>query len=98
MPDYRLFTLDPFTGHFVGVEILHGADDVSVIHQVQQRQDGVPRELWREGRKVAKFDARPEIAAEGRRGRLGLMFGGREARRPDPSAGSTDPQAGRGPG
>lgn len=64
MPDYRLYRLDPFTGHFIGVEELHAADDVSAIHMIQQRAYGSSVELWQGGRKVTRLDAPLEGAAQ----------------------------------
>lgn len=63
MPDYRLYLLDPHSGHIEGVEQFHSADDVEAICLVNQRRDDVPTELWCGGRKVSRFDASPEMAA-----------------------------------
>jgi len=56
MPSYRLYHMDPFTGHIDRTEELHAADDVAAIHGLQQQDEEHPRELWRGGRKVARFD------------------------------------------
>ena len=63
MPDYRLYLLDAHTGHINGVEQFHTADDVEAICLVQDRDDSMPTELWCGGRKVARFDGRPETAS-----------------------------------
>jgi hypothetical protein len=63
MPNYRLYRLDPHSGHFIGVEEIHAADDVSAIHEIQQRSYGNSVELWDGGRKVTRIDALPEGAA-----------------------------------
>ena len=63
MPGYRLYSLNPLTGHFEGVEEIHSSDDVGAICIAQERAGPVPLELWCEGRKIARFDALPEIAA-----------------------------------
>ncbi|MEA3011496.1 MAG: hypothetical protein QOD42_41 [Sphingomonadales bacterium] len=60
MPDYRLYLLDPRSGHIEGVEQFHTADDGEAICLVQDRRDGIPTELWCAGRKVARFDGRLE--------------------------------------
>jgi hypothetical protein len=63
LPDYRLYLLDPFSGHIDGVEEFHSADDVEAVCLVNQREALVPMELWCLGRKVCRFDANPETAA-----------------------------------
>jgi hypothetical protein len=63
MPDYRLYLLNPHSGHIDGVEEFHSADDVEAICLSTQHDRDVPTELWCLGRKVARFDARPEAAA-----------------------------------
>lgn len=63
MPNYRLYRLHPFTGHFIGVEEIYAADDVSAIHQIQQRAYCNTVELWHAGRKITRIDALPEGAA-----------------------------------
>jgi hypothetical protein len=68
MASYRLYSLDPFTGHFEGVEIFHASDDVGAICVAQERAGPVPLELWCDGRKVARVDALPEIVAYSTRG------------------------------
>ena len=66
MPGYRLYSLNPITGHFEGVEEIHSSDDVGAICIAQERAGPVPLELWREGRKGARFDALPNIVAYAR--------------------------------
>ena len=63
MPDYRLYLLNRHSGHIDGVEEFHSADDIEAACLVDRRQRSVPTELWCGGRKVARFDARPESAA-----------------------------------
>ena len=62
MPSYRLYLLDRFSGHITGVEEIHSADDLGAIAQVTERSRDAPCELWRDGRKVCRFDALPDIA------------------------------------
>jgi len=57
MPHYRLYRLNPHSGHFDGVEQFHSADDGEAICLIQQRDSEVPLELWSGGRKVSRFDA-----------------------------------------
>ena len=63
MPDYRLYRLDPHSGHFTGVEEISADDDVEAICLTNLRLVEEPAELWRGGHKVARFDTRPEQAA-----------------------------------
>jgi hypothetical protein len=63
MPDYRLYLLNPHSGHIEGVEEFHSTDDVEAICLVGQQQRRVPTELWCGRSKVARFDAVPEAAA-----------------------------------
>jgi hypothetical protein len=53
MPYYRLYHLDPHTGHIDRAEELFAADDVAAVHDLQQRRSPHPLELWLGGRKVA---------------------------------------------
>ena len=62
MPGYRLYLLDPFSGHIDGVEEFHSSDDVEAVCLIAQREITVPMELWCGGRKVSHFDAPPEAA------------------------------------
>lgn len=66
MPDYRLYTLNPHSGHIDGVEEFRSADDVEAICLTTQRNHDVPTELWCGAHKVARFDACPEQAAMAR--------------------------------
>jgi hypothetical protein len=63
---YRLYHLDPYTGHIANAEELFAADDVAAIHGLQQRGSDHPLELWERGRKVTRIDARPRRAAMAR--------------------------------
>lgn len=59
MPHYRLYHLDPHTGHINKAEDVFAADDVAAIHDLQLQQCDHPRELWQQKRKVARLDATP---------------------------------------
>lgn len=64
MPDYRLYRMNPHSGHIEGVEQFHSGDDVEAILLVQSRPTGThPLELWNGGRKVIRIDGRPDAAA-----------------------------------
>jgi hypothetical protein len=63
MPDYRLYLMNPHSGHIEGVEEFHSGDDVEAILLVQGRQRSVPVELWCGARKVIHVDAPPEAVA-----------------------------------
>jgi hypothetical protein len=62
MPIYRLYLLDPRSGHIDGFEEVSSADDVGAICLVNDRTLSVPAELWLGSRKVARFDAPPQPA------------------------------------
>ena len=57
MPDYRLYRMNPHTGHIEGAEDFHSGDDVEAILLVQGWRHLVPVELWCGGRKVMRLDA-----------------------------------------
>jgi len=63
MPDYRLYLLNAESGHIDGVEEFHGADDGEAIGLAARQTRDIPTELWCGGRKVSRFEARPERAA-----------------------------------
>lgn len=60
MPKYRLYRLDPYSGHITSSEHMHEADDVAAVHAVQRRRFTVPVELWTGDRKVTRLDAPAE--------------------------------------
>lgn len=61
MPDYRLYLLNPFSGHIDAVEELSASDDIEAICLAQNGGRKVPVELWRGGVKVVHIDAPPEL-------------------------------------
>lgn len=63
MPDYRLYRMNPHSGHIEGVEEFHSGDDVEAILLVQNRRRNGPAELWCGARKVLRLDAPPRTAA-----------------------------------
>ena len=62
MPFYRLYKLNPQSGHIDSAEEMHAADDVAIIHHIQLRAWPVDVEIWQGSRKVARIDATPEPA------------------------------------
>lgn len=63
MPAYRLYHLDPFSGHITGVEELHAGSDIELVHALENRPRTGPMELWQAHRKVRRFDAVPDVGA-----------------------------------
>jgi hypothetical protein len=63
MPHYRLYHLDPHSGHIRSAEELFAADDETALQDLRQRHRAHPLELWQGARKVAHVDAPPEAAA-----------------------------------
>lgn len=61
MPSYKLFHLSLFSGHIEHTESFHASDDVEAICQVQSRRRDHPVEIWRDNRKVRRFDAAPNV-------------------------------------
>ena len=64
MAHYQLYTLDRITGHIERVDELAAGDDVAAICMIQHRRCDAPRELWRDGRKVRRFDGKPTVFDE----------------------------------
>lgn len=61
MPNYRLYSLHPDSGHFMGVEEIQAADNEAAVRATNERHRDVATELWCGAHKVARFDARPEL-------------------------------------
>jgi hypothetical protein len=61
VPDYRLYLLNPFSGHIDAVEEMSASDDIEAICLAQNGGRKVPVELWRGGVKVVHIDAPPEL-------------------------------------
>jgi hypothetical protein len=57
MPWYRLYHIDPDSGHIKSAEEMFAADDVAATHDLQHRRYDHPIELWEEGRKVVYIEA-----------------------------------------
>lgn len=71
MSNYRLYFMDPVTGHIDRFEDFVASDDVEAIHQVSRRRRDVPVELWRDGEKVTRLDGEPSIWSRHQVGDLG---------------------------
>ena len=63
MPYYRLYHLDPHTGHITSADESFAAGDLAALQEMLARQGDHPLELWDRGRKVGRTDAVPEAAA-----------------------------------
>jgi hypothetical protein len=61
MLHYRLYFLNGFSGHIDTVEDLVSADDLGAVGLASKRAGEVPIELWRDGRKLARFEAGPRL-------------------------------------
>ena len=61
MAYYQLYTLDRISGHIERIDELAAGDDVSAICMVQDQVCDAPMELWRDGRKVRRFDGKPTV-------------------------------------
>ena len=61
MPEYRLYHLNLHSGHIDKVEELRACDDVEAICLVQNMDRQRTLELWREARKVRRFDGPPNV-------------------------------------
>jgi hypothetical protein len=59
MPYYQLYLMNPVSGHIDQRETIHAGDDVAAVHLLQGLGYGVPVELWRDGRKIARQDGPP---------------------------------------
>ena len=60
MAYYRLYYMNVRSGHIDSVATIDAPNDEDVIRLAgAQEEGGEPRELWCEGRKVCRFEARP---------------------------------------
>ena len=75
MPHYRLYRLDPYSGHITSSERMHEADDVAAVHAIQLRRFAMPVELWTGGRKVTRLDAPPPERPSAKPGAVRLTLG-----------------------
>jgi hypothetical protein len=60
--DYRLYYLDPFSGHIDEVEEIHAAGDEEAVALAVRNGSGRAMELWHRHRKLRHWDqALPEL-------------------------------------
>ena len=59
MAYYRLYFIEPRSGHISAFEEITADDDEEAIAASERHQGWRPLELWCRGRKVRKFDADP---------------------------------------
>ena len=62
MPHYRLYFLNPHSGHIDWAEEIEAADDVEAVAIVRDvpRKAGI--ELWQEGRRVLRLEKPLEVS------------------------------------
>ena len=65
MPIYRLYSLNPHSGHIDWAEEIDAADDVEAVAIVRDRPRKSGVELWQEGRKVLRLDKPRDVAKPG---------------------------------
>ena len=65
MSVYRLYSLNPHSGHIDWAEEIDAADDVEAVAIVRDRPRQVGVELWQEGRKVLRLEKPLDIAQPG---------------------------------
>ena len=56
MPTYRIYLMDPFTGHIERTEEYEAADDASAEKLATLYLADYPIELWCENRKIRRFE------------------------------------------
>ena len=54
---YRLYFLDPHSGHIAAFEAIEAEDDARALTVAENRLGWQPLELWCQGRKVQRFEA-----------------------------------------
>jgi hypothetical protein len=62
MPDYRLYRLDPITGHIDGAENFEASNDAEAAFLARQRVEDSSLELWRGSAKLALYEPERERA------------------------------------
>lgn len=61
MAYYRLYFMDPRSGHIIAFEPIEVAGDEAAIAHAEKHVGWQPLELWCEGRKVHRFEAVPAL-------------------------------------
>lgn len=54
---YRLYFMDPRSGHIAAFESLEADDDDAAVAAAEKHLGWQPLELWCQGRKVQRFEA-----------------------------------------
>ena len=54
---YRLYFMDPFSGHIDHFREFEADDDMAALEIAQSWSDGRPMELWSRNRKVRRWDS-----------------------------------------
>jgi len=57
MAYYRLYFMDPRSGHISAFEAIEAEDDEAALAACEKHQGWQPLELWCQGRKVQRLDA-----------------------------------------
>lgn len=57
MAYYRLYFLDPRSGHITAFESIEADDDEAATAAAERHRGWQPLELWCQGRKVERFEA-----------------------------------------
>lgn len=57
MAYYRLYFLDPRSGHITAFESIEADDDEAAAAAAERHRGWQPLELWCQGRKVERFEA-----------------------------------------
>ena len=61
MAYYRLYFMDPRSGHIIAFEPIEAAADEVAIRLAERHVGWQPLELWCQGRKVRRFEAAPAV-------------------------------------
>ena len=61
---YALYHIDPVTKRTMYSEYFHAHDDVEAIALVRRRDQDQVREIWHDGRQVARMEAIPDAPSE----------------------------------
>jgi hypothetical protein len=60
---YRLYFMDPRSGHIAAFESIEAAHDAAALVAAERHRGWQPLELWCRGRKVQRFEAVQAAAA-----------------------------------
>lgn len=63
MTYYRLYHMNPKSGHIDWFEEFDASDDVLAVLEARERQVEKAIELWQEGRKVLRLEQPAEVSA-----------------------------------